>query len=579
MKRILQLFAALLGVAGLACIALFFFKGGGAGKLTWDDPTVRKSLMTFAYKIYGDPSVENGRLFLSKIVFHNDGVGPVRDLSVSYQIPDYVSWTTPQTQTELPAGQTLVSLYYPQLPAKVTQLTSQTNATLETKVRWTDKANQPKEEILRSNIILRGVNEVEYCDLPQSEVATLADAFNTAEFTVAMVTPNDPVVKEFVAEITKRTGGTMAGVSKSYEDVFQVMKATYDYMCETGMRYTSAEGVPADIGDINTVLQTVRMPRDVIITNQGLCIELAILWSSVMQHLGCDSSLLFLKGHVFTIVHTAEKDIPIECTAITPKAVTSLLKAVGLNENTTTVPFEKAVLMAQVELQYLIENNLFRRPYDVESYQAIGMHAPELPSIDIDKIKNIMAQRSQHTAASYAQNVGGGTKAEGDKNQVRQGYYRWVGANNSASVDVPATWARMENGPVPGMIFTAQDAQTSVAVNIFHYPNLSSASDAMQMTKRGVAQAVGGNVRVANQQRKGDMIIYTGTTSYRRGNGAEWAGFFTPTQNGVVGMFVGTAKGYFQRYQPLIQDVISSFKVANGANNNPNAEENANQNE
>jgi len=101
--------AVVLAAAGLLGCALYFFKGGGAGKLTWEDPTVRKSLMTFGYKIYGDPSVENGRFFLSKIVFHNDGAGPVHDLSVSYQIPDYVSWTTPATQPELPAGQTLVA--------------------------------------------------------------------------------------------------------------------------------------------------------------------------------------------------------------------------------------------------------------------------------------------------------------------------------------------------------------------------------------------------------------------------------------------------------------------------------------
>src|SRR5437660_12124391 len=104
MKILFRLGAALLGIAGLICLGLFFFKGGGQGKLSWDDPIVRKSVMTFAYKIYGDPAAQNGRFFLSKIVFHNDGTGPVRDLSVSYQIPDYVSWTTPQTYPEIPAG-------------------------------------------------------------------------------------------------------------------------------------------------------------------------------------------------------------------------------------------------------------------------------------------------------------------------------------------------------------------------------------------------------------------------------------------------------------------------------------------
>ena len=113
MKKLFGIGAVLLAVAGLLCLGVFFFKGGSAGKLPWDDPIVRKSVMTFACKIYGDPAAQKSRCFLSKIVFHNDGAGPVHDLSVSYQMPDYISWTTPQTYPELPAGQTVVQLYYP----------------------------------------------------------------------------------------------------------------------------------------------------------------------------------------------------------------------------------------------------------------------------------------------------------------------------------------------------------------------------------------------------------------------------------------------------------------------------------
>ena len=74
----------------------------------------------------------------------------------------------------------------------------------------------------------------------------------------------------------------------------------------------------------------------------------------------------------------------------------------------------------------------------------------------------------------------------------------------------------------------------------------------------------GGNVKIASQQQKGNMIVYTGTTSYRSRGGTEWAVFFAPTQNGVVGMFVGAAKGTFGRNQPLIQEIISSFRVESG---------------
>ncbi|MGH8094712.1 MAG: hypothetical protein ACREIF_14780 [Chthoniobacterales bacterium] len=567
MKMILRSGAALFVLAGLGCLGSYFFKGGvGPGKLAWDSPVVRKSIMTFAYKIYGDPAAENGRYFLSKIVFHNDGTGPVHNLSVSYQIPDYIPWTTPEMQQEIPPGQTVVELYYPQFPAKVTQLTSETTATLEAKIQWSDEEGKQKEEILRSNIDLRGVNEIEYTDLPSNELLTWYDMFATAPFAAAMVTPNDPVVKEFVAEVTKRTGGTTAGIAGGPQEVARIMKALYDYMCETGMRYTSDSGVPAKIGDVQTTVQTVRLPRDVIMTNEGLCIELALLWASCMEHLGLRSTVVFIPGHAMTVVRYGDGPndlIPIECTAITPMAV-------GAKE---PVSFEKAVEMASGEL---FPQDQSRRPpeiwVNVEQYQKEGFHAPELPNIDIDKINNILAQRSSHTAEAYAQNAGrASTGAPAANSQPRPGYYRWAGANNMISVDVPESWTRVENSPVPGMVFTAEDMQTSVAVNVFHFPNLSSPTEAMEAARRGVARVTGGRVRIISQQRKGDSIVYTGTTSHRNGS-TQWVGMFGPTQAGVIGLFVGAASGQFERNQPIIQDVISSARFGAGGNDNTNNE-------
>ena len=117
MKNLLRIAAGLFGIAGLGCLGFYFLGPPGAGKLAWEPPVVRKSLMTFAYKVYGNPAAQNGRYFLSKIVFHNQGAAPVHDLSVSYQIPDYLPWTTPETHTEVLPGQTIVQLFYPQIPS------------------------------------------------------------------------------------------------------------------------------------------------------------------------------------------------------------------------------------------------------------------------------------------------------------------------------------------------------------------------------------------------------------------------------------------------------------------------------
>jgi len=549
MKQLLRITAAVLGIAGLICIGIFFFKGAGAGKLTRDEPTVRKSLMTFAYKVYGDPAAQNGRYFLSKIVFHNDGSGPVHDFSISYQIPGYISWTTPETHSEIPPGQTTVQLYYPQLPSWVTLSTSQTTATLETKIHWSDKAGKPKEDILRSNVILRGANEVEYTDLPANEVVTWYDKWATAPFTISMVTPNDPVVNEFVAEITKRTGGTVAGIKGGAQEVYRFMNAVYDYMCETGMRYTGDQGVPATLGDVQTSVQTVRLPRQVIINNQGLCIELALLWASVLQHVGLNPTLVFVKGHAFTFVRYGQGPndiIPIECTAITPMAV----------DQKQPVSFNDAVEMASKELEYWTKAALIM-PVDVEAYQGQGFRAPELPEIPVDRIKSILEQRTNHTAASYAtqapsQNLNAAAAA------VRQGYYRWVGAKGMISIDVPENWTRMENAPFPGMVFTAQDMQTTVAVEVFYYPTLRTPDEAMQARQREVSRN-GGRVKVANQQPKENTTYYTGSTSYRKGS-TQWVGVFQGTSGGVIGFFTGADKGRFETNQPIISDLISSAR-------------------
>jgi hypothetical protein len=552
----LRIVAAVLALLGLLCLSIFIFRGGGGGKLTWESPIVRKSLMTFAYKIYGDPAAQNGRYFLSKIVFTNKGTGPVTDLSVSYQIPDYISWTTPETHSEIPAGQTVVQLYYPQLPSKVTALSSSTTATLETKIRWSDRSGQTKEEILKSPIQMRGVNEIEYTDLPANELLTWYDMFATSPFATSMVTPNDPVVKEFVAEVTKRTGGTTAGISGGGQEIFRMMKAIYDYMCETGMRYTSDAGVPTKIGDVQTTVQTVRLPRDVIITNEGLCIELALLWASMMEHLGCETTVVFRPGHAFTVVRYGQGTndyIPIECTAITPMAV-------GAKQ---AVPFEDAVKMAAQD----IDQQRYQIWVNIQNYQKQGFRAPELPNIEIDKIKNILSARSNHTAASYAQNATTGAPPAANNGQVRPGYFRWLGVNNTVSIDVPESWSRLENSAVPGMIFTAQDIQvTGVAVNIFHYPNLTNAVEAMDTAKKGVARVTGGKVKITSQQPKGNTIIYTGTTTYRNGT-SQWVGMFGPTAQGVVGLFVGAAKGHFERNQSIIQDIISSARFGDSGGN------------
>jgi transglutaminase-like putative cysteine protease len=239
------------------------------------------------------------------------------------------------------------------------------------------------EDVVREEFVFRGVNEIEWTDLPTNELVTWFDLNVNSDLLAAMVTPNDPVVTEFAAAITAKLGGAIAGAGGP-DDAVLVMRGLYSYMTETGMRYAGGMGFPEKVGDTITEVQTVRLPRDVIISNNGLCIELALLWASVLEHLGIHSYVILVPGHAFSVVDSKGQYFPIECTAITPKAV-------GADRPVT---FEEANNMAKKELDRAINETGDFKAVDVQELQLAGIQPPELPDINIDQVKHIIAERN-----------------------------------------------------------------------------------------------------------------------------------------------------------------------------------------
>jgi hypothetical protein len=368
-------------------LGAWLYSGRGSGKLVWQKPEVKKSVHTFAYKVYADPHLSEGRFFLSKLVFKNEGRKPVRDFSISYQVPNYIRPTTPEVLPEIAPGYTVVKLFYPQFPSEVTKLHERTRATLEIKLQWKE-GGVAHEEVLKEELVLHGVNELEWTDVPAEDVTCWQDMMVNADLNAAMVTPNDPVVAAFAAEVTAKLGGAVAGASDQVKDHIELLKGVYDYMVETGMQYAGAKGVPEKVGDATTILQTIRLPRDVIRNNSGLCIELALLWASVMEHFNIPAYIVHVPGHAY--VRAPQLDpvfggpFVIECTAITPKSVGA----------TNYISFLDAVKMAARNYAgnsargELIEVN-------IRELQSAGIVPPELPDVDLERIKELLAGRKR----------------------------------------------------------------------------------------------------------------------------------------------------------------------------------------
>jgi hypothetical protein len=561
MKTVLRIGAVVGVLAGIALLATWGLAGAPAGKLVWGPPVVRSTLMSFAYKVYANPEVAEGRYFLSKAVLKNTGRGPIRDLAVSYHVPEYIPWTTAEVTNSLPAGATLVKVFYPKFTDKVPRLANKTTVTLEIKLQWREQEGGPlKEEVLRDNFTLLGVNEIQYSDLPADDIATWFDNWTLAQFLACMVTPNDPIVKEYAAAITERTGGSLAGVTKSPQDVVELMKATYEYMIATGMRYAGAKGVPEKIGDETKLVQTVRLPRDVITSNNGLCIELAILWASILDHLGCEAYVVLVPGHAFTIAMAEGQMFPIECTAITPKAVGS----------ETYVPFEQAVKMAADNFQ----KQELKIPYSIRQLQAEGYSSPELPDIDIEKIKNILASRTRTAAPNTtvvqgqapAPQWGGQAPAPapappvntGGGNAVPAGMARFDHRQGLVSFSYPQTWQMQPATAQIGNTFSVGDGMTQAGAQVYEIPGTNDPQAAMNMLVQVFGQ-YGAQVAVQDVRTQGDVYYFQGSTMSAMGY-TQWLGVFRAVPGGVIGVTAGAPAASFEASRASFNQILGTVR-------------------
>lgn len=550
-------------VIGLGLLVAGIFKvGERPAKLTWRDPEVKSALLTFGYKVYALPKVQFGRHYLSKIVFKNEGEHPVRNFSISYKIDDYVPWTEPEVINQIPGGFTFTELYYPKLPASVSKIRNATQASLQVRFRWLEGSRQ-REETFSRDITLRGVNELAYCDLPQSEVQSWFDAFNASAFSMAMVTPNDPVVHLYTSEITKQAGGTTAGIAGGAQEVARLCAITYNYMVRSGLRYTGDAGVPTSYDNISTMVQNVRLPRDVIINNQGLCIELTLLWCSILEHLGVRTAMILVPGHAFVVAYSPEQNmpisqgIPIETTAITPRAV----------GRSADVSFEDAVKMASETLQrYQQDGRIMVLP--TQEIQSIGFTPPELPDVDTDKLGDTLARRiapaAMPTGMVMQQSNGRSMAPVAPVRPVAPvipaGFTTWRHPQGYVSMAFPGDFVQVAPAGALGVIvLSVGNPGTSAECSIMQVPGAQTPQQAINHLT-GVFSQVGSRLQVSGSSMgENGAVYFNGSTTLPNGV-ARWVCVAKAVPGGVVLVSAGASANVWSSQSALLQTIMSTVR-------------------
>jgi hypothetical protein len=531
----------LLGLGSLVGYATTGGDADGTGELEYRID-VKPTVMTFAYKVYGNEDAADGKYWLARIRAENEGDAPLDDLRVSYRVPGYLdSWTTPQSTAQLLPGQTASLAIYPQFPRSLTTIRSRTPATLEVKLAWKENG-EDRERVESRPFEFRGVSQFEYTSLPSNEVLTWYDVYDNKELAAAFITPDDPIVRQYLGKISETKGGLP--IVNNAEELGKVMRSIYTFMTDTGMTYAGSDGVPDTLNDVQSFTQSIRLPRQVINENSGLCIDLAMLWAALGKAAGAKAYLVLVPGHCYPVLVANDGSIvPIEATGI------------GGSNLGGVMSFEKAVEAGVKQWKQLQEGKTIGMVVDINEEQSRGIRPPDFEAADIAALAKMLDDRVKN-----ATNRGGGQRGGGGGGQLVDGGGRGSlpppnNDNNAngwptvtvANLTVPYPPQFQPNQMIvqqvqpmlPSYLFSASDQTQTRSVDVYNFGNASPQQAMNQLVsfagQFGMQMQFAGSqqTQFAGQQAQFSVVAVASPTAQMSGGM-----YFIPTRQGLVGIAV-----------------------------------------
>ncbi len=274
------------------------------------------AVMPAAYKVYANPVALDGRYYFAKLVLDNKGQGALKDVKVEYAIPGFINWTTAaDIKYILPQGSAAVTIY-PQFPQSITQKTTESAERAQIRITYHNGSKQEKyEKTYPFHMLSR--NDFLYTNMPASEVTGVKDMEDNNDLAPVFITPQDPIVKYYTQQVQEKVlGGEKASVGNDPTEAIRFMMGVYEATRRTHMVYSGTGGAFVQAGEILSTQQKVRLPREVITGNTGLCIEMSFLYASMFAAEGLDPVVFFIPGHAYPGIRFNGQLYAIEATAV-----------------------------------------------------------------------------------------------------------------------------------------------------------------------------------------------------------------------------------------------------------------------
>jgi hypothetical protein len=214
-----------------------------------------------------------------------------QQITLSVQIPNF-SQEEPMALDATPGWKTQ-SFHPPMLPGMIDALANVSSLESQVILRVRDASGKSCED--SKPLRLLNSRAMSWLD-PQGH--------DNADFLAGWVTPQDPAIRQLIARATQRlknnptlySGTTaMIGYNGTSQDVINQVNAIYDTLEQDyHLRYSSISikyGQPA--------LQNIALPKDVLQSGLGICIETTVTMASAIESLNMRPFIYIIPGHAF----------------------------------------------------------------------------------------------------------------------------------------------------------------------------------------------------------------------------------------------------------------------------------------
>lgn len=532
-------------VLGLFALGGYFFNFGK------DNLDVKVSsasyMMPSVYKVYANPqALGNGEYYFFKMLLTNNGTTTMNDVKISYRIPNFIDWTDLQEVPNVYPGQHVVVRCYPHFKDDIIAKMTQSQESGEIKIEY--NGGKVKKENFGFNMM--GRNQFVYTDIPPEEVTSYTDLMHNTQLLPCLVTPEDPIVKYYTAQVQEKLmHGEAASVSGKPEDAVKFLKGLYAATYLSGMVYSGTEGIPQKLGDVSSTVQSARLPREVITGNTGLCIELSLMYASVLKAAGLHPIIFLIPGHAYPGIQVDNLWYAIEATGVNGAGLGGRLNPddaynLGMKNLQAFVQARQ-----QGDSRYMV--------IDVNDLEGKGVVPMELPDDDF------LRKKIDDIAASFG---GGGTprsnpapnNPEHKSNPApRPRTVSMESYTGLINFSYPASWQRADY-PVQQLrtLVSQLVGADQTAVSVWNVPGTNNPDQALYAIRTQLAN-FGQYIQYQKSGVNNGYAMYQGVTTY---NGVQrrWEGVFRAGGSGIVGITMGSPN--FNAKASLFNSIISSVR-------------------